>query len=622
MSKAPVKQNPYLQRVDRWTGLQSGSSPFASYSGDRLSFARGKIPASSELTAAFREDWIARLFVARPAEDATRAGWDLVGSDADADALDDVRAALRDVRLVHGRHEMHGADLALRQALIWSRLYGGAAILLITDDGLPLSEPMPERPGRLLFVRVADARYCWPVGGDVTKLDGGLPETYAISFTRGGTVYAHRSRVVPVLGEPLPEDQAEGRNGWGDSVLTAGWHAIAGYQQAARNAARAVERFATTVLSAQGLGEVLSSDDGTAALRTRLQQLRDGMVLGETVLIDGAIEELSNMGLPVQGLHQVVETLRSDVAGAIRMPQAVIFGQQMGTTRAGAQTDQSTYYERVRTLQREDAEPALRRIVDVLMRTTDGPTGGRVLDYELRPRPFSEPSEAERAESYERRTKADISLIQAGVLDPMEVRTSRFADGTEGIALDESLTEAAAMLGADRDDAPTDETEDAETYKPTEAMRAEARRGLAWVEEHDRGGTSIGRGRASDIAAGRSMSLSVARRMHSFFARHEQASKGAEGFSPGEDGYPSNGRIAWALWGGDAGQRWAAAIVERNREDGEQIRTDAAPPEHYRAARDGATCDGCRYLRRDMCQRHEMLVIADAFVCDDREPAG
>ena len=50
--------------------------------------------------------------------------------------------------------------------------------------------------------------------------------------------------------------------------------------------------------------------------------------------------------------------------------------------------------------------------------------------------------------------------------------------------------------------------------------------------------------------------------MRSFFARHE-VDKEAEGFRPGEKGYPSNGRIAWALWGGDAGKRWADAIAER-----------------------------------------------------------
>jgi HK97 family phage prohead protease len=49
--------------------------------------------------------------------------------------------------------------------------------------------------------------------------------------------------------------------------------------------------------------------------------------------------------------------------------------------------------------------------------------------------------------------------------------------------------------------------------------------------------------------------------MHSFFSRHEVDKQG-EGFSPGEPGYPSNGRVAWALWGGDPGQTWARAKSE------------------------------------------------------------
>ena len=50
--------------------------------------------------------------------------------------------------------------------------------------------------------------------------------------------------------------------------------------------------------------------------------------------------------------------------------------------------------------------------------------------------------------------------------------------------------------------------------------------------------------------------------MKSFFARHE-VDKRAEGFSPGEKGYPSAGRIAWALWGGDAGQTWSNKKVDQ-----------------------------------------------------------
>lgn len=92
--------------------------------------------------------------------------------------------------------------------------------------------------------------------------------------------------------------------------------------------------------------------------------------------------------------------------------------------------------------------------------------------------------------------------------------------------------------------------------QPTELMAEEAERGLAWREEYNRGGTEVGVARARDIKNRKNLSPDTVRRMKSFFARHE-VDKEAEGFSPGEDGYPSAGRIAWALWGGDAGQSWA-----------------------------------------------------------------
>lgn len=87
-------------------------------------------------------------------------------------------------------------------------------------------------------------------------------------------------------------------------------------------------------------------------------------------------------------------------------------------------------------------------------------------------------------------------------------------------------------------------------------MAAEAERGLAWREEYGRGGTEVGVARARDIKNRKNLSPDTVRRMKSYFARHE-VDKQAEGFSPGEDGYPSAGRIAWALWGGDPGQSWA-----------------------------------------------------------------
>jgi len=87
-------------------------------------------------------------------------------------------------------------------------------------------------------------------------------------------------------------------------------------------------------------------------------------------------------------------------------------------------------------------------------------------------------------------------------------------------------------------------------------MAEEAERGLAWREEFGRGGTAVGVARARDISNRVNLSPETVRRMVSYFARHEVDKQG-EGWSPGEDGYPSAGRIAWALWGGDPGRAWA-----------------------------------------------------------------
>ena len=98
--------------------------------------------------------------------------------------------------------------------------------------------------------------------------------------------------------------------------------------------------------------------------------------------------------------------------------------------------------------------------------------------------------------------------------------------------------------------------------KPTKGMVAEAKKGLEWRREYGRGGTEVGVARARNISNRDNLSLDTIKRMNSFFARHEKSSKQGEGFEPGEKGFPSRGRIAWALWGGDAGQSWAAKKVK------------------------------------------------------------
>ena len=104
----------------------------------------------------------------------------------------------------------------------------------------------------------------------------------------------------------------------------------------------------------------------------------------------------------------------------------------------------------------------------------------------------------------------------------------------------------------------------AETYTPTDAMVAAGRRAIRWKEEGKAkgAGTAVGWTRARQLANKEPLSLDTVKRMYSYFSRHEVDKQG-QGFSPGEEGYPSNGKIMWEAWGGDAGFSWSRAIVER-----------------------------------------------------------
>jgi HK97 family phage major capsid protein/HK97 family phage prohead protease len=105
--------------------------------------------------------------------------------------------------------------------------------------------------------------------------------------------------------------------------------------------------------------------------------------------------------------------------------------------------------------------------------------------------------------------------------------------------------------------------------RPTEGMKVEAQKGLDWREEFGRGGTRVGAVRARQIVANENLSDETIKRMFSFFSRHE-VDKKAEGFNAGEEGYPSNGRIAWALWGGDAGYKWSETKVNQMKKEEER----------------------------------------------------
>jgi hypothetical protein len=90
-------------------------------------------------------------------------------------------------------------------------------------------------------------------------------------------------------------------------------------------------------------------------------------------------------------------------------------------------------------------------------------------------------------------------------------------------------------------------------------VKSEAQKGLDWRREFGRGGIGPGQ-QTARMLVGNKMTVARVRKMRSYLARHEVDKKG-EGWAPGQKGFPSAGRIAWALWGGDAGKAWSNKVM-------------------------------------------------------------
>jgi hypothetical protein len=103
-----------------------------------------------------------------------------------------------------------------------------------------------------------------------------------------------------------------------------------------------------------------------------------------------------------------------------------------------------------------------------------------------------------------------------------------------------------------------------EGYKPTSGMQSAARRAIKLKEQGKAkgAGTSVGWTRAGQLARGETLSLSTVKRMYSYFSRHEVDKKGKD-WDNAES--PSNGKIMWLAWGGDAGFSWSRKIVNREK---------------------------------------------------------
>lgn len=99
-------------------------------------------------------------------------------------------------------------------------------------------------------------------------------------------------------------------------------------------------------------------------------------------------------------------------------------------------------------------------------------------------------------------------------------------------------------------------------YKTPQKVKDNAKLGLELRKEYGRGGTSVGANTAKQITSNDYLSYEKVKKISQYFPRH--ANDNLDEKNP-----PSNGYIAWLLWGGKEAWNWSKGIVDRK--EGETV---------------------------------------------------
>lgn len=383
------------------------------------------VPVDQWLADALLEtNAIARRIAGREAEDCTREGYDITGMDPGlADALE---------QYCEGGDSEPGLGLlgALGEARTWSRAYGGGAMVLLVDDGRESHEPIDRANIRAVRGVLSADRYELPVqrwGGDPREARTyGRPQVYRLQLNRGGgasqIMAVHADRVVRLGGIPLPRRLTMRRQGWDGSIFDLVYAPLRSYGSTHAQVCEAVSLLNQGVLTSPALTDALETDEGQAAFLARLEAMRMSMgTYGEMAV--GAHETYQIHNRSLAGIGDAVEAaVNALVAAADGMPRLILLGEPTAGLSDTTGGELRMWYDGCAARQPRYYTPAVRRVVDLVQLSHEGPTGGRLLPYGVEWRPLWQETETTRAELELKRSQRRQIDMASMVVDRAEAR--------------------------------------------------------------------------------------------------------------------------------------------------------------------------------------------------------
>lgn len=425
----PHREDGYVNLLNKYGTKQDNSEAYK--------FEREPVIPDMQLTGLYEGNGLFSKIIDTPAEEALKHGFDLNLKSDEVNAF--VEDALDDLEW----------EEKAATAIKWARLYGGALIVMLIDDGRGLEEPVDwEHISSIDELRVYERSIVQPdssslyqqdyggkgVGNRVSKF--GQPEYYYVSSIYG-SFKVHESRCLVFRNGVLPEQTSNATYlFWGMPEYVRIRRALRETVTAHTDSVKLLERSVQAIYSMKGLASLLTTDDGENQVLKRLQLVDTSRGLLNSIAIDSEGENYDFKTFQFSGVKDVIDATCNMLSALTNIPQTILFGRSPAGMNATGDSDFESYYNFVEKIQRLMLKRNLRTLLDVVFRA--GIASGDVAeepDYKLEFKPLWSLSDTEQAAVDQ--TKAQTEQIKAQTaqlyvdmqaLDPTEVRRRLASD--------------------------------------------------------------------------------------------------------------------------------------------------------------------------------------------------
>lgn len=378
------------------------------------------------LSEIYVEHGLVQTLVDQPVDDGFRGGFEVKTSQLDGNDIEKLNIFM----------ERNGVTYAIKQALKWSRLFGGGAVLIINDEDptteFDIDNVTPDMPLEFRAVDLWELySYQQNVDGEIT-VGGAMGADNSEFFDYYGHKL-HHTRVYRIQGKEPPSFIRPRLRGWGMSEIEKVVRSLNQYMRNQDVVFALLNEAKVDVYRLEDFNSTLLSNGGTQAVTKRVQ-FANMIKSYISALVMDKNDEYEQKQINFSGLAEVLTQIRQGIAADLKMPITKLFGISAAGFSSG-EDDIENYNAMIEGEIREKSKFIVLDMMEIVCRKLFGFSPD---DLMIEFKPLRILSAKEEEEVKDMQFNRTLSTFQNGLATAQEAKEAINKDSLVGVEVDET----------------------------------------------------------------------------------------------------------------------------------------------------------------------------------------